>query len=245
MRFSTIPFAAVLLAGTGLAGVASAQTNPTAAQLIMSLQPTGSVSDTTRGIKPLADSSAPPAGQIINSLSPNGSVSSTDRGIKPLSPDTNVAATDRGIKPIAPSEPAGGGMSSGVQEASSAMPLSSADVTAPNANLAVDFQTGSANLTAQAMATLDQLGKALTSPQLAAYNFKIAGHTDTVGDPSINQSLSDQRAQAVKSYLETKFGISDARLQAVGLGESDLLDPTPPQTPDQRNRRVQIINLGQ
>jgi outer membrane protein OmpA-like peptidoglycan-associated protein len=242
MRFSSIPFAAVLVAGTSLAGVASAQTNPTAAQLIMSLQPTGSVSDTTRGIKPLADST-PPAGQIINSLSPNGSVSSTDRGIKPLSPDTNVAATDRGIKPIAPSAPSGN--SSGVQEASSAMPLSSADVTAPNANLAVDFQTGSANLTPQAMATLDQLGKALTSPQLAAYNFKIAGHTDTVGDASTNQSLSDQRAQAVKSYLESKFGISDARLQAVGLGESDLLDPTPPQTPDQRNRRVQIINLGQ
>jgi outer membrane protein OmpA-like peptidoglycan-associated protein len=125
------------------------------------------------------------------------------------------------------------------------MPLSSADVTAPNANLAVDFQSGSANLTPQAMATLDQLGKALTSPQLAAYNFKIAGHTDTVGDATTNQSLSDQRAQAVKTYLETKFGISDARLQAVGLGENDLLVPTPPQTPNQRNRRVQIINLGQ
>ena len=244
MRFSSIPFAAVLVAGTGLAGVASAQTTPTAAQLIMSLQPTGSVSDTTRGIKPLADS-APGTGQIINSLTPNGSVSSTDRGIKPLSPDSNVASTDRGIKPLAPSGSSGGSYSGGVQQASSAMPLSSADVTAPNANLAVNFQTGSANLTPQAIATLNELGKALTSPQLASYNFKIAGHTDTVGDPSTNQSLSDQRAQAVKTYLETKFGISDARLQAVGLGESDLLDPTPPQTPDQRNRRVQIINLGQ
>jgi outer membrane protein OmpA-like peptidoglycan-associated protein len=245
MRLSSIPFAAVLLAGTGLSGIASAQTNPSAAQLIMSLQPTGSVSDTTRGIKPLADSSVPPTGQIINSLTPSGSVSSTDRGIKPLSPDSNIAATDRGIKPLAPSGSSSGSSYSGVQQASSAMPLSSADVTAPNANLAVDFQTGSANLTPQAMATLDQLGKALTSPQLAAYNFKIAGHTDTVGDPATNQSLSDARAQAVKSYLETKFGISDSRLQAVGLGESDLLDPTPPQTPDQRNRRVQIINLGQ
>jgi outer membrane protein OmpA-like peptidoglycan-associated protein len=211
MRLSSISFAAVLLAGTGVAGVASAQTNPSAAQLIMSLQPTGAVSDTTRGIKP-------------------------------LSPDSNVAATDRGIKPQAPS---GGMQSSGIQMASSAMPISSADVTAPNANLAVDFETGSANLTPQAMATLDQLGKALTSPQLAAYNFKIAGHTDTVGDASTNQSLSASRAQAVKSYLETKFGISDSRLQAIGLGESDLLDPTPPQTPDQHNRRVQIINLGQ
>lgn len=215
MRLSLISFAAVLLAGTGVAGVASAKTNPSAAQLIMSLQPTGAVSDTTRGIKP-------------------------------LSPDSNVAATDRGIKPLAPTEaPSGGMQSSGIRMASSAMPISSADVTAPNANLAVDFETGSANLTPQAMATLDQLGEALTSPQLAAYNFKIAGHTDTVGDASTNQSLSASRAQAVKSYLETKFGISDSRLQAIGLGESDLLDPTPPQTPDQHNRRVQIINLGQ
>gem|GEM_PF-756127 len=241
MRVSKISLAAVLLAGTGAAGVASAQTNPTAAQLIMSLQPTGSVSDTTRGIKPLSDSSTSGSGQIINSLTPTGAIGDTTRGIKPLTPGSDVAATDRGIKPLPPSGPVTGG----VQQASSAMPLSSADVTAPNANLAVDFQSGSANLTPQAMATLDQLGKALTSPQLAAYTFKIAGHTDTVGDPETNQSLSDARAQSVKSYLETKFGISDTRLQAVGLGENDLLVPTPPQTPNQRNRRVQIINLGQ
>jgi outer membrane protein OmpA-like peptidoglycan-associated protein len=242
MRFLKISSAAVLLAGTGLAGVASAQTNPSAAQLIMSLAPTGAVSDTTRGIKPLADST-PPSGQIINSLTPTGSVSTTDRGIKPLAPTGTVSDTDRGIKALPPS-----GMqmaASSAAPAAGAMPLSSSDVAAPNANLAVDFQSGSANLTPQAMATLDQLGKALTSPQLSAYNFKIAGHTDTVGDASTNQSLSEQRAQAVKSYLETKFGVSDTRLQAVGLGENDLLIPTPPQTPEQRNRRVQIINLGQ
>jgi outer membrane protein OmpA-like peptidoglycan-associated protein len=246
MRFSSITLPAVLLAaGTGLAGVASAQTNPSAAQLIMSLKPTGMVSDTTRGIKPL-DDSAPGAGQIINSLSPNSTVATTNRGIKPLAPSSPVAPTDRGLKPLPPS---GMEMASSAAPAASApaaaMPLSSSDVAAPNANLAVDFQTGSAELTPQARATLDQLGKALTSPELAAYTFKIAGHTDTVGDPSVNQSLSDQRAEAVKSYLEAKFGISDTRLQAVGLGESDLLVPTPPQTPEQRNRRVQIINLGQ
>jgi len=49
----------------------------------------------------------------------------------------------------------------------------------------------------------------------------------------------------VKSYLESKFGVPDSRLQAVGLGESDLLVPTPPETPNYANRRVQIINLGQ
>jgi outer membrane protein OmpA-like peptidoglycan-associated protein len=241
MRLTSIISATVLLAGTGLAGVASAQTNPSAAQLIMSLKPTGAVSDTTRGIKPLDDSNTPAPGQIINSLTPNSNVASTNRGIKPLAPTGTVSDTDRGLKPLPPS---GMEMASSAAPAA-AMPLSSSDVAAPNANLAVDFETGSADLTPQAMATLDQLGKALTSPELAAYNFKIAGHTDTVGDPSINQALSDQRAQAVKSYLEAKFGISDARLQAVGLGENDLLIPTPPQTPEQRNRRVQIINVGQ
>jgi outer membrane protein OmpA-like peptidoglycan-associated protein len=136
-------------------------------------------------------------------------------------------------------------------QASMSMPMPPAhtapatNISAPSANLAVDFETGSAALTPRAMATLDELGKALTSPQLAAFNFKIAGHTDTVGDMATNQTLSEQRAQAVKSYLETKYNISDARLQAVGLGETDLLVQTPPNTPSQLNRRVQIINLGQ
>jgi outer membrane protein OmpA-like peptidoglycan-associated protein len=116
---------------------------------------------------------------------------------------------------------------------------------APSTNLDIEFATGSAALTPQATAELDQLGKALTSAQLASFNFKIVGHTDTVGDPATNQSLSDQRAQAVKNYLESKYGIADARLQATGVGENDLLVSTPPQTPDIRNRRVQVINLGQ
>jgi outer membrane protein OmpA-like peptidoglycan-associated protein len=92
---------------------------------------------------------------------------------------------------------------------------------------------------------LNQLGKALTSSDLAFYNFKIVGHTDTTGDAATNQTLSDQRAQAVKTYLESKFNVPDARLQAQGVGEADLLIKTPPQTPELKNRRVQIINLGQ
>jgi outer membrane protein OmpA-like peptidoglycan-associated protein len=198
--------AATLLAGSALAGAAAAQTNPSASQLINALKPSGTLSDTTRGIKPLApDSSA-------SAPAPMGTQAAMSMPAQPQSPT-----------PTAPTP----------------------DISAPSANLAVDFMSGSATLTPKAMATLDELGKALTSPQLAAYNFKIAGHTDTVGDATTNQSLSEQRAQAVKSYLETKYNVADSRLQAVGLGETDLLVPTPPNTPSQLNRRVQIINLGQ
>jgi len=207
-RISARLMAAAVVATAASGGAAMAQSNPSAAQLINELKPTGMLSDTTRGIKPLGPDSSAPA--------------------MPM-PMATPAAMNTPVTYAPP--PA------------SAAPVP--DMAAPSANLSVDFASGSAGLTPSAMATLDVLGKALTSTQLASYNFKIAGHTDTVGDPAANQTLSEQRAAAVKSYLEAKFGISDSRLQAVGLGESDPVVPTPPNTPSQANRRVQIINLGQ
>ncbi|HYP63829.1 MAG TPA: OmpA family protein [Acidocella sp.] len=170
--------------------------------------------------------SNPSAQQLINQLKPSGTVSDTTRGIKPLAPSSSEGTAT---------------------EAPAATPavVSSAPSAAPSANLEVDFASGSANLTPRAEATLDQLGKALTSTQLASYNFKIVGHTDTVGDAGTNQTLSEQRAQAVKSYLQSKFGVADTRLQAQGVGESDLAVETPANTPNARNRRVEVINLGQ
>ena len=46
------------------------------------------------------------------------------------------------------------------------------------------------------------------------------------------------------NYIVTKFGVQASRLQAVGMGEQGLLVSTPDQTPEPRNRRVQVINLG-
>jgi outer membrane protein OmpA-like peptidoglycan-associated protein len=180
-------------------GPAFAQSNPSAAQLISSLTPTGTVSTTTRGIRPLA-----PGG--------NGPT---------MAPMASMASMS---SPFAKSAPA--------------------PAPAPSANLDIEFQTGSAALTPAAVAELNQLGEALTSKTLTAYNFQIIGHTDTVGAPDTNKSLSVQRAAAVAKYLETQFKVPGTRLQAEGVGESDLLVPTPPQTPELRNRRVEIVNLG-
>ena len=70
------------------------------------------------------------------------------------------------------------------------------------------------------------------------------GHTDSVGDVGQNQSLSERRAAAVRQYLIGTFGVEESRLIAVGFGSSQLLVQTPPQTPEVRNRRVQIVNIG-
>jgi outer membrane protein OmpA-like peptidoglycan-associated protein len=48
----------------------------------------------------------------------------------------------------------------------------------------------------------------------------------------------------VVEYLTTRFAIPAARLQPVGMGETQPLVPTRDQTPEPRNRRVQVINVG-
>jgi outer membrane protein OmpA-like peptidoglycan-associated protein len=56
--------------------------------------------------------------------------------------------------------------------------------------------------------------------------------------------LSQRRAEAVVDYLATNFHIDRSRVQAIGMGEDGLMIRTPPQTPEERNRRVQVVNIG-
>lgn len=115
----------------------------------------------------------------------------------------------------------------------------------PSVSLMITFASGSARLTPQAEAVLASLAQALMTPELARARFRIEGHTDTVGDPGMNQALSEQRAAAVRDLLVQRHGISALRLNPVGLGESTLLVPTGDNRDEPRNRRVQIINLGE
>ncbi|MCW3473890.1 OmpA family protein [Limobrevibacterium gyesilva] len=176
----------------------------------------------------------PSADQIIKSLKPSGPLSSGTRGIRPVSPGAPAAPA-----PDANTQPAAAGAPAQAKPAAQAM-----QAKPPSVNLTVQFRTGSSELTPQAMHTLDELGRALTSPALAAYRFRIEGHTDTVGTPELNKTLSDARAAAVAQYLESRFGVGAARLETVGMGDTALLVATPPQTPEPRNRRVQVINIG-
>jgi outer membrane protein OmpA-like peptidoglycan-associated protein len=105
------------------------------------------------------------------------------------------------------------------------------------------FPSGSSTLTPQAQQQLANLGRALVDPRLASFRFRIEGHTDTVGDAMMNQSLSERRAMAVRDYLVRQFGVGAERLQAIGLGEGQLAVPTRDETPEPRNRRVRVVNL--
>lgn len=112
------------------------------------------------------------------------------------------------------------------------------------AALALPFPSGSAALTADAEKMLDALARALNAPELARYRFRIEGHTDTTGEAPVNLALSARRAAAVREHLVNRLGVAAPRLDAVGLGETQLLVQTPDATSEPRNRRVQIVNIG-
>ena len=69
--------------------------------------------------------------------------------------------------------------------------------------------------------------------------FLVWGFTDNVGTKEYNQKLSERRAEAVAAYLESK-GVSRDRMVIKGFGMTNLAVETPPQTPEARNRRVEI-----
>lgn len=113
---------------------------------------------------------------------------------------------------------------------------------APQKDMRIQFEFGSAKLTESAKKVLNELGAALQSDQLSAYQFSLVGHTDAVGSDAANLKLSQARAASVKDYLIGQFHIDAARLEASGVGESDLADPSDPN--NGINRRVVITNIG-
>ena len=73
---------------------------------------------------------------------------------------------------------------------------------------------------------------------------EVQGHTDNSGAPAHNQTLSEDRANAVMSWL-TQHGVSADRLTAKGYGDTKPLAPNVTETNKARNRRVQFIIVDQ
>jgi len=70
-------------------------------------------------------------------------------------------------------------------------------------------------------------------------DFSVEGHTDSVGSKSLNQGLSEKRANAVKDYL-VENGVSTERLTAYGFGEDYPIDSNATRAGRKNNRRVEV-----
>ena len=85
--------------------------------------------------------------------------------------------------------------------------------------LEINFKFGSADLTSQARATLDRIGRALQSEKLSDSTFRLGGHTDSIGSDEVNQRLSELRAKSARTYLRKTYNIALDRLEVAAFGE--------------------------
>ena len=108
-------------------------------------------------------------------------------------------------------------------------------------DLMITFKVGSSELTDQGRMEATSFAKALVTPAISGTRFEIAGYTDASGAPDRNRTLSQARAEAVKSFLVSQ-GVEQSRLEAKGYGSQNLAVPASPRSP--ANRRVEARNLN-
>lgn len=119
--------------------------------------------------------------------------------------------------------------------------LADAIETLPRIDLTVYFAFDSAEIDGRAVPQLDELGRALQDLKGRTSGIYIIGHTDAKGDEDYNWHLSLRRAEAVVSFLISKYAIPRDLLTSEGFGERRLRDRQAPYSA--ANRRVEIVNL--
>lgn len=106
----------------------------------------------------------------------------------------------------------------------------------------ISFNSGSAKSKPESNATLKEIYDLLVQAENA--KLVLEGYTDNVGDPKSNLTLSEQRANAVKTYLVSK-GIPAKRFQSVtGKGQENPVGDNSTEAGKAKNRRV-VISLLQ
>ena len=95
----------------------------------------------------------------------------------------------------------------------------------PTFNIDIQFDADTPIVQPESYQTLGQLADTLVNSSLLSYTFLIVGHIESSGRRDNNALLSQRRADAIRDILVNTFKISAKRLQSVGLGEEQLLDP--------------------
>lgn len=110
--------------------------------------------------------------------------------------------------------------------------------TLPSAAPDILFGFSKHELSYAAKKQLEEVARELK--QNSALRVHIRGHSDKLGTPTLNLSLSEMRATVVKYYL-TVIGVSEDRITIEALGDTEPADPEDNPVAWAKNRRVQIV----
>lgn len=151
-----------------------------------------------------------------------------------VKPSSDLTATSKGL-------PLEGSVTPSALEAHVAIAPSVSGALSRNATLVIyDIRFGfdQANILDTAVPSIQSIGERMSvDPELCIV---VEGHTDAMGNDDYNKRLSQQRAEAVKQAIMTKFGIQGDRITAIGRGESDPIAPNDTDEGRALNRRVEV-----
>ncbi len=102
----------------------------------------------------------------------------------------------------------------------------------------ITFDIGKSTIKPESMGEINRIVQLMTeNPTL---NFSVEGHTDATGNAASNQTLSEQRAQAIVDKL-VELGIAQNRLTAVGKGQGNPIADNNTDEGRAKNRRVEFV----
>jgi len=101
----------------------------------------------------------------------------------------------------------------------------------------ITFQTGSSVVLSSFYPVLNSVAEVLN--EFKKTSIKVSGHTDSVGAAEYNQTLSEQRAGSVRSYLIGRQ-VASGRVHSVGYGERYPVASNSSIAGKQQNRRVEL-----
>ena len=100
----------------------------------------------------------------------------------------------------------------------------------------LEFDFGKATLRSKSLPYLDKVAEILIKK---GFSLKLGGHTDAIGSDAANMKLSKDRAESIKNYLISQ-GCDNAKIEAVGYGETQPIATNKTAAGRQQNRRVEF-----
>jgi outer membrane protein OmpA-like peptidoglycan-associated protein len=102
----------------------------------------------------------------------------------------------------------------------------------------LNFKSGTAQLVPSSEARIEQAVQQLQEIRSEIRLIIVEGHTDSTGGEEMNQRLSEQRAETVRSYLVKNLGLEQQKVEAKGFGETQPVASNETQQGRLQNRRV-------
>lgn len=104
------------------------------------------------------------------------------------------------------------------------------------------FPSGKSDIQEQDFPLLSKIAAAVR--EFPDARLHVSGHTDAIGDASLNQALSEARASTVAAYLSNAGQISPERIETTGYGSSKPVARNDTAEERARNRRIEVLIIN-